>query len=156
MVISITFGQHLTSSLQEYFADYAPLLPCLFTLNYTPSPATPLYGSSPSTWDTKALERHVQGLVALMLSLKKKPVIRYEKMSGMARKLAAEFHVRLSPLSAEHLYSVCTRVAFKPSLSCSISGRRRFHLCSSYLTGETTRSHPCSRSGRIKRWSTNY
>ncbi|KAF8272169.1 Sec1-like protein [Lactarius quietus] len=81
--------------VQEYFADYAPLLPCLFTLNYTPSLATPLYGSSPSTWDAKALERHVQGLVAVMLSLKKRPVIRYEKMSGMARKLAVEFHSRV-------------------------------------------------------------
>ncbi|KAI9443162.1 Sec1 family-domain-containing protein [Lactarius indigo] len=81
--------------VQEYFADYAPLLPCLFTLNYTPSPATPLYGSSPNTWDTKALERHVQGLVAVMLSLKKKPIVRYEKMSGMARKLAVEFHSRV-------------------------------------------------------------
>ncbi|KAH9042182.1 Sec1 family-domain-containing protein [Lactarius pseudohatsudake] len=81
--------------VQEYFADYAPLLPCLFTLNYTPSPATPLYGSSPNTWDTRALERHVQGLIAVMLSLKKKPIIRYEKMSGMARKLAVEFHSRV-------------------------------------------------------------
>ncbi|KAH9179183.1 Sec1 family-domain-containing protein [Lactarius sanguifluus] len=81
--------------VQEYFADYAPLLPCLFTLNYTPSPATPLYGSSPNTWDTKALERHVQGLIAVMLSLKKKPIVRYEKMSGMARKLAVEFHSRV-------------------------------------------------------------
>jgi Sec1 family len=43
-----------------------------------------------------ALDRHVQGLIAVMLSLKKKPVIRYEKMSAMARKLAIELHVRLS------------------------------------------------------------
>lgn len=81
--------------VQEYFADYAPLLPCLFTLNYTPSLATPLYGSSPSTWDAKALERHVQGLIAVMLSLRKKPIVRYEKMSSMARKLAVEFHSRV-------------------------------------------------------------
>ena len=80
---------------QEYFADYAPLLPSLFSLNYTPSASTPLYGTSPSTWDPKALDRHVQGLVAVMLSLKKKPVIRYEKMSSMARKLAVELQVRV-------------------------------------------------------------
>jgi hypothetical protein len=78
---------------QEYFADYAPLLPSLFSLNYTPSPTTPLYGSSPNAWDAKALDRHVQGLIAVMLSLKKKPVIRYEKMSAMARKLAVDLHV---------------------------------------------------------------
>jgi hypothetical protein len=40
------------------------------------------------------LDRHVQGLIAVVLSLKKKPVIRYEKMSSMARKLAVELHVR--------------------------------------------------------------
>jgi len=37
----------------------------------------------------------VQGLIAVLLSLKKKPVIRYEKMSALARKLAVELHVRL-------------------------------------------------------------
>jgi hypothetical protein len=79
---------------QEYFADYAPLLPCLFSLNYMPSPKTPLYGSSPNSWDLEALDRHVQGLIALLLSLKKKPVIRYERMSGMAKKLAGEIQVR--------------------------------------------------------------
>lgn len=36
----------------------------------------------------------MQGLIAVMLSLKKKPIIRYEKMSGMARKLAVELQVR--------------------------------------------------------------
>jgi vacuolar protein sorting-associated protein 45 len=35
-------------------------------------------------------ERHVQGLVALLLSLKKKPVIRYERNSAMAKKLGQE------------------------------------------------------------------
>ena len=37
----------------------------------------------------------MQGLVAVMLSLKKKPVIRYEKMSSMARKLAIELQVQI-------------------------------------------------------------
>jgi vacuolar protein sorting-associated protein 45 len=83
------------SHLQEYFADYAPLLPCLFSLNHIPSEEKPLYGSSPNTWDPKALERSVQGVIALLLSLKKKPVIRYEKMSGMAKKLASEVQYRM-------------------------------------------------------------
>jgi hypothetical protein len=43
----------------------------------------------------------VRGLIAVMLSLKKKPVIRYEKMSGMARKLAVELQVRLLALRTE-------------------------------------------------------
>lgn len=42
-----------------------------------------------------AFERHVEGLTALLLSLKKKPVIRYERMSGMAKKLGQEILVCL-------------------------------------------------------------
>ncbi|OCB84973.1 vacuolar protein sorting-associated protein 45 [Sanghuangporus baumii] len=81
--------------VQEYFADYAPLLPALFSLNHTPSSAHPLYGSNPSSWSPEALERSVQGLIAVLLSLKKKPVIRYERMSEMAKKLGVEIHHRI-------------------------------------------------------------
>lgn len=51
-----------------------------------------LYGDSPNTFSSTSLafSRHVEGLTALLLSLKKKPIIRYEKMSGMARKLSSE------------------------------------------------------------------
>ncbi|KAF8073775.1 Sec1-like protein [Lyophyllum atratum] len=85
----------VVKEVQEYFADYAPLLPCLFSLNHTPTSSKPLYGSTPNTWDTKALEHAVQGITAVMLSLKKKPVIRYERMSGMAKKLAVEVQHRI-------------------------------------------------------------
>lgn len=80
---------------QEYFADYAPLLPSLFSLNQTPSAEKPLYGSNPNSWNPQALERAVQGITAVLLSLKKKPTIRYEKMSGMAHKLAGEIQHRI-------------------------------------------------------------
>lgn len=76
--------------LKEYFADYAPILPCLFSLNHVPTPSKPLFGSSPNSWDPKALDRAVQGMIAVLLSLKKKPVIRYEKSSPMAKKLGVE------------------------------------------------------------------
>ncbi|KAG5638704.1 hypothetical protein H0H81_010686 [Sphagnurus paluster] len=85
----------VVKEVQEYFADYAPLLPCLFSLNHTPSSSRPLYGSTPNSWDTKALEHTIQGITAVMLSLKKKPIIRYEKMSGMAKKLAVEVQHRI-------------------------------------------------------------
>ncbi|KAL1686281.1 Sec1-like protein [Schizophyllum commune] len=81
--------------VQEYFADYAPLLPSLFSLNQTPSAEKPLYGSNPNSWNPQALERAVQGITAVLLSLKKKPTIRYEKMSGMAHKLAGEIQHRI-------------------------------------------------------------
>ncbi|KAG6857135.1 hypothetical protein H0H87_008705 [Tephrocybe sp. NHM501043] len=85
----------VVKEVQEYFADYAPLLPSLFSLNHTPTSSKPLYGSTPNTWDTKALEQAVQGLTAVLLSLKKKPIIRYERMSGMAKKLAVEVQHRI-------------------------------------------------------------
>jgi hypothetical protein len=81
--------------VQEHFADYAPLTPYLFSLNHTPSISSPLYGASPSQWDPAALERAVQGITAVLLSLKKKPVIRYEKMSAMAKKLGVEVQHRI-------------------------------------------------------------
>ena len=83
----------LMMGLKEYFADYAPVLPSLFSLNHTPTSTRQLYGASPSTWDPKALDRTVQGIIAVLLSLKKKPVIRYEKSSGMAKKLGVEIQV---------------------------------------------------------------
>lgn len=53
-----------------------------------------LYSDLPSQWDlspdTGSFDRHVESLTALLLSLKKKPVIRYEKMSNMAKKLGQD------------------------------------------------------------------
>lgn len=86
--------------VQEYFADYAPLLPSLFSLNHVPTVQRPLYGSTPNLWDSKALDRAVDGITAVLLSLKKKPVIRYEKMSGMARKLGIEIQHRIQSESS--------------------------------------------------------
>lgn len=81
------------TQVQEYFADYAPLLPYLFSLNITPSINRPLYGSNPTTWNPEALDAHVQGLIAVLLSMRKKPIIRYERMSPMAKKLGSEIQV---------------------------------------------------------------
>ncbi|KIL67798.1 hypothetical protein M378DRAFT_121901 [Amanita muscaria Koide BX008] len=85
----------VVKEVQEHFADYAPLLPCLFSLNHVPSQSRPLYGSNPNIWDTSALEASVQGIIAVLLSLRKKPIIRYERMSAMAKKLGVEVHHRI-------------------------------------------------------------
>ena len=87
--------------MQEYFADFAPLLPSLFSLNHTPSVDEPLYSSNPNTWHDEALERSVQGITAVLLSLKKKPVIRYERMSAMAKKLGVEIQASLQDTLSE-------------------------------------------------------
>ncbi|KAJ2919193.1 hypothetical protein MD484_g1236, partial [Candolleomyces efflorescens] len=86
--------------VQEHFADYCPILPSLFSLNHIPSTSKPLYGSSPNSWAPPALESAVQGITALLLSLKKKPLIRYERMSGMAKKLANEIQHRIQAESS--------------------------------------------------------
>lgn len=57
-----------------------------------------LYSDMPTSFDlspeTGSFERHVEGLTALLLSLKKRPVIRYERMSNMAKKLGQDLIVR--------------------------------------------------------------
>jgi vacuolar protein sorting-associated protein 45 len=104
--------------VQEFFADYSPLTSSHFSLSLLPTPLSipppgvsprsviSLYGDSPNKWDSisggndgNSLERHVQGIVALCLSLKKKPVIRWEKMSGMAKRLGEEVLVGVDDLS---------------------------------------------------------
>ncbi|KAL9710999.1 vacuolar protein sorting-associated protein 45 [Leucoagaricus gongylophorus] len=86
--------------VQEYFADYTPLLPCLFSLNHVPTMLRPLYGKNPNFWSADALESHVQGIIAVLLSLRKKPVIRYERMSAMAKTLGTEIQRRIQTESS--------------------------------------------------------
>lgn len=104
----------LTSSMmvQEYFLDYSPLSSSHFTLSIMPTPLHPsptfrthaLYGSSPQEWSppssSPSYELHLNGLVALLLSLKKKPVIRYERMSSLARKLGQDLYNSISLTSS--------------------------------------------------------
>lgn len=79
--------------IQEYFADYLPINPDLFSFNLTSPPAR-IWGDKVDTWDVHGLEQHTKGLMAILLSLKKKPVIRYERMSSLAKKLGEEIQVR--------------------------------------------------------------
>lgn len=84
----------VVKEVQEYFADYVPVNPSLFSLNYA-TPPSRLWSNSPNEWDPNALERHTNGLIAVLLSLKKKPVVRYERMSALARKLGEEVHYKM-------------------------------------------------------------
>jgi vacuolar protein sorting-associated protein 45 len=84
----------VVKEVQEYFADYVPINPALFSLNYSTPPLN-LWAQSPHEWDPAALDRHTNGLVALLLSLKKRPVVRYERMSALARKLGEEVHYQM-------------------------------------------------------------
>lgn len=73
--------------MQEHFADYLALNSDLFSI---PSPTRRIFSSSPDLWNGDTLSRTVEGLLAVLLSLKKKPVIRYERNSNLCKKLATE------------------------------------------------------------------
>lgn len=87
--------------VQEHFADYIVVNSDLFSLAYS-SPQHRLWGTSPDSWNPDALQRCADGVLAALLSLKKKPLIRYAKTSPMAKKLASE--VRYHMTQEEQLF----------------------------------------------------
>ncbi|GAA6019234.1 hypothetical protein JCM8202_000943 [Rhodotorula sphaerocarpa] len=96
----------LVKEVQEFFCDYSPLTSSHFSLSILPTPlhpipnqrVMPLYGNSPTTFSSHApiLERHLEGLTALLLSLKKRPIVRYERMSPMARRLGQDLIAQMN------------------------------------------------------------
>jgi vacuolar protein sorting-associated protein 45 len=80
--------------VQEHFADYIVVNPDLFTLDLG-FPRQRIWSSNPDMWNPDALQRTTEGLIGVLLSLKKKPLIRYEKNSLLAQKLAKEvrYHI---------------------------------------------------------------
>ncbi|KAI9718947.1 MAG: hypothetical protein M1812_003832 [Candelaria pacifica] len=88
-------------AVQECFADYLVINPDLLTFNIG-FPVQRIWSSSPDLWNTDALHRCTEGIVALLLSLKKKPLIRYEKNSLLVKKLATE--VRYQMTQEEQLF----------------------------------------------------
>lgn len=81
-------------AVQEYFADYLVINPDLMTLDLG-FPTQRIWSTSPDLWNQDCLQRSTEGILALLLSLKKKPLIRYQKTSLMAKKLASEvrYHI---------------------------------------------------------------
>ena len=76
--------------IQEYYADYMAMNPHLYSLNLFNN-----YYARRFEWDEQILRRTVQGLVSLLLSLRKKNAsIRYQKSSSMAATLADKLAVR--------------------------------------------------------------
>ncbi len=88
----------VVKEIQEFFADYLPVNSDLFSLNIDTPPSRIWAENLPP--GTTGLDQHVKGLFALLLSLKKKPVIRYERMSSLARKLGEELSVSITPSRA--------------------------------------------------------
>ncbi|KAL8744649.1 MAG: hypothetical protein Q9190_003132 [Brigantiaea leucoxantha] len=91
----------VVQSIQEYFGDYLVVNPDFFSINLR-LPQQRVWGNSPDSWNPDSLVRCAEGLIALLLSLKKKPLIRYEKNSFLAKKLANE--VRYLMTKEEQLF----------------------------------------------------
>lgn len=88
----------VVKSITEYFADFLVVNPDLYSL---PLP-TRLFSSSADSWNPDNLVRTTEGIVATLLALKKKPLIRYEKNSLLCKKLATE--TRYSMTQEEQLF----------------------------------------------------
>lgn len=88
-------NNEVVKSVQEYFADYITVNPDLFSLDLG-FPKQRLWSNSPDIWNTDSLQRCTEGVIALLLSLKKKPLIRYEKNSLLAKKLATEVRYQIT------------------------------------------------------------
>lgn len=73
--------QEVVAEVQEFYGDYIAVNPHVFSLN--------IVGCYQGrNWDPFQLSRATQGLTALLLSLKKCPMIRYQLSSDMAKRLA--------------------------------------------------------------------
>lgn len=88
-------------TVQEHFADYTVVNPDVFTLGIN-LPQRRIWAGSPDTWNPDSLQRCAEGLIAVLLSLKKKPLIRYERSSPLTKKLASE--VRYLMTQEEQLF----------------------------------------------------
>ena len=82
----------------EYFADFLIINSDLCSLPLS----TRLFSSGPDAWNHDSLTRTVEGVQAMLLALKKKPLIRFEKNSVLCRKLATE--VRYAMTQEEQLF----------------------------------------------------
>ncbi|CCJ29810.1 unnamed protein product [Pneumocystis jirovecii] len=82
---------HAVQRYQEIFADYMAVHSDLAMLYLTKS----LWNNQWDLWDTEAIQQTRDGILSILLSLKRKPVIRYEKNSKMARTLAVALQTEI-------------------------------------------------------------
>ncbi|CEP24137.1 unnamed protein product [Cyberlindnera jadinii] len=79
----------VVTKVEELFQDYLTVDKTLYSLALQ-APKNRIYGDSMGTWQGSSFNTCTQGLLSLLLSLKLKPVIRYEANSKMGSKLAKE------------------------------------------------------------------
>lgn len=106
----------VVKEVQEYFADYLAHYPSLFTLTNAAiadgrdePPNPPVYLPPPDAIAPSSLSNHADSILAALLSLKKRPFIRWERMSSSGRKLAQELQRRMNEPPYRELFG------FKPT-----------------------------------------
>jgi vacuolar protein sorting-associated protein 45 len=82
----------VVKAVQEFYADYLAIAKDLFSLSMGREISN-IFGAERDTWNPDAFEKATEGVLAVLLSLKKKPLIRYERNSAMTKKLATEIQV---------------------------------------------------------------
>ncbi|KAI5308960.1 vacuolar protein sorting-associated protein 45 [Ascosphaera atra] len=87
--------REVVKSVQEYFGDFMVINPdlCELGIGY---PKLKIWTHDPDLWNPEALQRTTEGVVSMLLALKKKPLIRYEKNSLTAKKLATEVRYQVT------------------------------------------------------------
>lgn len=81
------------SKVAEIFQDYFTINKALFTSIKIDNC---LSGESPDRWDIPSLDSSLDSVLSMLLSLKLKPVIRYESNSGMGLSLASSISSKIS------------------------------------------------------------
>jgi vacuolar protein sorting-associated protein 45 len=85
----------VVKSVQEHFADFVVINPDLFSLDMS-LPRNRIWSTTSDMWNADSLQRATEGVLAVLLSLKKKPLIRYAKSSLLAKKLATEIRYQMT------------------------------------------------------------
>ncbi|XP_030951567.1 vacuolar protein sorting-associated protein 45 homolog [Quercus lobata] len=82
--------QEVVQQIQEFYVDFVAIDPYHFTLNM---PSNHIY-MLPAVVDTSNLphfcDRVVDGIASIFLSLKRRPIIRYQRTSDIAKRIAQE------------------------------------------------------------------
>ncbi|KAK1275537.1 hypothetical protein QJS04_geneDACA023269 [Acorus gramineus] len=89
-VLADSDEQEVVKQVQEFYADFVAIDPCHFTLNV---PLNHIY-MLPAVVDPPSsqnfCDRAVDGIAAVFLALKRRPVIRYQRTSDIAKRIAQE------------------------------------------------------------------
>lgn len=78
----------LVRQVQEYYGDFYAVDASVFHIN---NYSTHLLHQSPSYWmskENKLLHRETQGILSALLSLKRRPIVRYQQSSALCKRLA--------------------------------------------------------------------